>query len=87
MGVLVYADESGHSGKKIFNEGSLAKLQLGFTLQIGVATETISAIRTLGTASSPAMASVSGWGSVLGLLAGKMRGGFRLSYPLCVEHL
>lgn len=56
--------------------GPLAKLQLGFTLLTGGRgiTGTISALRTLGTASGPAMASVRGWGPVLGSLAGKMRG-------------
>lgn len=56
--------------------GPLAKLQLGFTLLTGGRgiTGTIAALRTLGTASGPAMASVRGWGPVLGSLAGKMRG-------------
>lgn len=56
--------------------GPLAKLQLGFTLLAGGRgiTGTISALRTLGTASGPAMASVRGWGPVLGSIAGKMRG-------------
>ena len=55
--------------------GPLAKLQLGFTLLTGGRgiTGTIAALRTLGTASGPAMASVRGWGPVLGSLAGKMR--------------
>ncbi len=44
--------------------GPLAKLQLGFTLLTGGRgiTGTIAALRTLGTASGPAMASVRGWG-------------------------
>ncbi len=56
--------------------GPLAKLQLGFTLLTGGRgiTGTVAALRTLGTASGPAMASVRGWGPVLGSLAGKMRG-------------
>ncbi|ENU7545889.1 phage tail tape measure protein [Escherichia coli] len=56
--------------------GPLAKLQLGFTLLTGGRgiAGTIAALRTLGTASGPAMASVRGWGPVLGSLAGKMRG-------------
>lgn len=56
--------------------GPLAKLQLGFTLLTGGRgiTGTIAALRTLGTASGPAMASVRGWVPVLGSLAGKMRG-------------
>lgn len=56
--------------------GPLAKLQLGFTLLTGGRgiTGTIAAFRTLGTTSGPAMASVRGWGPVLGSLAGKMRG-------------
>ncbi|TNL00055.1 phage tail tape measure protein, partial [Kosakonia cowanii] len=56
--------------------GPLAKLQLGFTLLTGGRgiTGTIAALRTLGTASGPAMASVRGWGPVLSSLAGKMRG-------------
>ncbi|MEI2603664.1 phage tail tape measure protein [Erwinia aphidicola] len=56
--------------------GPLAKLQLGFTLLTGGRgiTGAIAALRTLGTASGPAMASVRGWGPVLGSLAGKMRG-------------
>ncbi|MDF3706575.1 phage tail tape measure protein, partial [Enterobacter hormaechei] len=56
--------------------GPLAKLQLGFTLVTGGRgiAGTIAALRTLGTASGPAMASVRGWGPVLGSLAGKMRG-------------
>jgi len=54
--------------------GPLAKLQLGFTLLTGGATGTISAIRTLGTASGPAMASVRGWGPVLTSMLTKLRG-------------
>ncbi|HCQ7009054.1 phage tail tape measure protein [Enterobacter hormaechei] len=54
--------------------GPLAKLQLGFTLLIGGTTGTISAIRTLGTASGPAMASVRGWGPVLTSMLSKLRG-------------
>lgn len=54
--------------------GPLAKLQLGFTLLTGGATGTISALRTLGTASGPAMASVRGWGPVLTSMLSKLRG-------------
>ncbi|MBT9426324.1 phage tail tape measure protein [Enterobacter oligotrophicus] len=56
--------------------GPLAKLQLGFTLLTGGGgiTGTIAALRTLGTASGPAMASVRAWWPILGSLAGKMRG-------------
>ena len=54
--------------------GPLAKLQLGFTLLTGGTTGTISAIRTLGTASGPAMASVRGWGPVLTSMLSKLRG-------------
>lgn len=56
--------------------GPLAKLQLGFTLLTGGRgiAGTIAALRTLGTASGPAIASVRGWVPVLGSLAGKMRG-------------
>ncbi|SAG63588.1 phage tail tape measure protein [Enterobacter hormaechei] len=54
--------------------GPLAKLQLGFTLLTGGTTGTISALRTLGTASGPAMASVRGWGPVLTSMLSKLRG-------------
>jgi TP901 family phage tail tape measure protein len=54
--------------------GPLAKLQLGFTLLTGGATGTISALRTLGTASGPAMASVRGWGPILTSMLSKLRG-------------
>lgn len=54
--------------------GPLAKLQLGFTLLTGGAAGTISALRTLGTASGPAMASVRGWGPILTLMLSKLRG-------------
>lgn len=54
--------------------GPLAKLQLGFTLLTGGATGTMSALRTLGTASGPAMASVRGWGPVLTSVLSKLRG-------------
>ncbi|MCS2168138.1 phage tail tape measure protein [Scandinavium manionii] len=53
--------------------GPLAKLQLGFTLLTGGATGTISVLRTLGTASGPAMASVRGWGPVLTSMLSKLR--------------
>lgn len=56
--------------------GPLSKLQLGFTLLTGGRgiTGTMLALRSLGTASGPAMASVRGWGPVLASLSGKMRG-------------
>lgn len=56
--------------------GPLAKLQLGFALLTGGRgiTGTIAALRTLGTASGPAMASARGWGRVLVALTRKMRG-------------
>ncbi|MCW3887689.1 phage tail tape measure protein [Enterobacter hormaechei subsp. hoffmannii] len=54
--------------------GPLAKLQLGFTLLTGGATGTISALRTLGTSSGPAMASVRGWGPILTSMLSKLRG-------------
>ena len=56
--------------------GPLAKLQLGFTLLTGGKgiVGTISALRTLGTASGPAMASVRGWGPILTSMLSKLRG-------------
>ena len=56
--------------------GVFSRLQLGLALVTGGRgiAGTIAALRMLGTASGPAMASVRGWGVVLGSLAGKLRG-------------
>ncbi|WP_241646571.1 hypothetical protein [Rosenbergiella metrosideri] len=43
MGVFVYADESGHSGKKIFNEGPQAYLQ-GSIISLGDADPILSEV-------------------------------------------